>query len=247
MWSTYEQKKLRGSNPPQTLLGLHEYEKHQVFTHALKPVSPHSHYGEGWGDARLGAWRMTWLSLREPAGTAGSKMRPGQQTETDIPLCIGLSERQEDEGHQLTTQWCVPANAHWPGKTRENSDNVLLPSPRLLPQLLPSKMGPSHQNVLESVKGFFVFFFYRCTSKYLHVRGGANIKDLIVKGIRFPQIRDLTIRKFTNNFKDIHDQEAQLKWRDTSDISCDSLSSLFTHHIHAVWLRITEEASRWGL
>lgn len=36
---------------------------------------------------------MAQLSLKEPSGTAGSKMKPSQQMETAIPLFIGLTER----------------------------------------------------------------------------------------------------------------------------------------------------------
>lgn len=50
---------------------------------------------------------MAQLSLNEPSGTAGSKMKPGQQMETVIPLFIGFAERPKvvtSSNHNSTYQ-----------------------------------------------------------------------------------------------------------------------------------------------
>lgn len=94
MWRTFGQKRIRGNNPPQTLLWLHgSWKTSSIYTcsEASGLTCP---LCEGWGDSRLGAWGTTWLSLREPAGRASSKMRPVSRQRQPFPHSLA-SQRQQ--------------------------------------------------------------------------------------------------------------------------------------------------------
>lgn len=110
--------------------------------------------------------------------------------------------------------------------------------PSLLPQLLPSKMGPWNQNVLENFK--FSFFADMC----LNVCIWLNTKGPTVKNQIPINQRSSSLSNYVNNFKDTCNQKAQLRQGDISDMSRASPGMLFMYHTCAVWLRIIDEASK---